>query len=1435
MNFNRVLGLILILWIGVRAPGAADVKVDDAFTRTEAGGNSWTIGTGAIQWTLENKDGQLRLVSYQNKLVSPAREYINPSEAAAPFALDTSIFAHYATEPLWEKKLNVGSRIDLSADKLSLQVKAGDMIAFAVAARGEYCFAPTEWNTTIQYAGGKAYASIEDKKLDQGPIWYYFIHAPGTGLMQPIDVIEPYQPWWLVNPKESVRMPSDKTGLKSWGPVPYVGATKFHPALNMDIARVWCAPTSGTVTMGGVASGNSNPVTLKIFRIREIPGGDQAAPGDSAWKVASAAGQQVMVGGRQAVQLDLDLRRDALHARLHLQAFPRSPILRQWVEVENTGTTPCKLKTPASLALKLRGDDATSITHSWMTGGNSLPNQGMLESAPLASPYHKEIIGKRTDNFTPWMALQRSGGARDGWFTMLEYLGTWRMALDHTTGNSAWLAASIPELTGRELAPGEKLQLPLVTLGVFRKDLDDMGERVYNWQYEYLWDYTHDDWYAKMQMSPAWYNDVRNLHENFAGRLADLDMNAADDARETGMEIVWDDAGWSESPNIWSPSREGPDFSQTQRYLQKMGIKWTLWFCHLPTAGLMDSKVGAWGDFQWRTDGQGEFDITLDRSWREKVMRFLTIHPRSSFHTCDGGSRYAHTFEIQRLADTNMLCDPGCGDQTNYYHSYFDTADKWNDVIPPMQIAGKYYPETTRKMLTMTPAWYGRAVGEDREQVRRMAEIYHYLLREGVAGRWSYTFHPEVKGDKAFYYVQRTSYDHKKACIVFKHQAKGDVTLYPSNLIPDHAYTVGFDSTRETSTRSGADLTSNGITIKNQAPGELIYLGLPNRPGGGLDKQAPSAPGSALIRRETNIGHTGISIYWSAGTDDNWISYYEVRRNETILGRASIGACFFDHAKGWDLKANYAVRAVDGDGNVSPWTVANPCSSEALEFCALGGLFSEAGREGWRGETSSDGQTFQPMPNFINPAKKPYFEIANGLGSANQPGGAEGYWEGAVTARVGRGWQQASTSAQCVRAWVAPQEGTVRILGRVMKEYYRNAQGGPLKVRILQNKKQAWPAQGWGEIKPGDLAGLTYDFKIKVAKGDAIRFVLDRVAAPAGAKKTAASGPAATGINVQMAPVAAGAVPEHSTSPDCDIVGWIPRIIYEEKEPVASPQLDVVRIKCGGEKPWTDSAGNVWSADRDYQGGEPIVDISSASVMDALPAPADQGLYFGGRQGESFSYAIPLKPGLYTLRLKFAEREFKQFFERPMSLNVNGRPVMSDFDVCQTARGANRACERVFRYLVPDDKGLLVLAFRGGNTPLQRSRKAMVQAIEILPEIRPAVRIDVGAEQPFVDWNGFVWSADTGSDSGPQRAWGGQGQPGYADPARPVALPERSGGPAPDLHGDRVAGALHGAPQVRGALDASARSAPDGYRGQWPACLDGVGSGNGGRADRHGD
>jgi len=657
---------------------------------------------------------------------------------------------------------------------------------------------------------------------------------------------------------------------------------------------------------------------------------------------------------------------------------------------------------------------------------------------------------------------------------------------------------------------------------------------------------------------------------------------------------------------------------------------------------------------------------------------------------------------MQRFANTNYFSDFGRGPQTNYYFSFIEPPDKWVDIIEPWTNGGIYKTETSRQTLTMVPFWGLKATSGDQELIREDLDIYRFLVSEGVAGRWSYMFHPKVKGDEEIYYAQRTSFDRLKACIILKHKAPGPICVFPQGLLPEHSYEVAFDLNQETTIRSGADIMANGISLSAQLPGELIFLGLPNRPGSGKDKQAPTPPGNVLIRQEANIGYSGIGVYWSAGADNNWVSYYEVRRGRKNLGKVCTGTSFFDRSSDWNLNAGYAVRTIDGDGNASGWRTAVIIEGESATGSALGSLFPERGREGWCADVTTDGVNFKPMV-WVNPPKT---SSADEGGTPNQPGGIEGWWEGMGGARLGRSWMQSSRETCSVRTWVAPKPGTVSVISRVMKEWYRQAAGNPLRARILHGNAQIWPDRGWALIPLNDIVGVMHNLTVSVEKGDSIRFILDRC-----------------------------------DNPENDIAAWMPIITYSDPQHSERTE-NSIRILCGSSLPYTDQCGNMWMQDGFFNGGQ------ARTTRTRVQGGQDSSLYQYGRFGTDFTYEIPVKKGLYTVRLLFAETEYEWLFSRPFNVSINGSELLRNYDICQDARGFRKAKDRVFRYIIPNAEGNIALRFYSGFEPDQKSQEAIVQAIEILPEFRPVMRIDCGSITDFIDWNSFVWSKDRNFSGG---------------------------------------------------------------------------------------
>ena len=192
-----------------------------------------------------------------------------------------------------------------------------------------------------------------------------------------------------------------------------------------------------------------------------------------------------------------------------------------------------------------------------------------------------------------------------------------------------------------------------------------------------------------------------------------------------------------------------------------------------------------------------------------------------------------------------------------------------------------------------------------------------------------------------------------------------------------------------------------------------------------------------------------------------------------------------------------------------------------------------------------------------------------------------------------------------------------------------------------------------------------------------------------------------------------------------------------------------VRIMAGsGADRLTDRFGAEWRGDRYFSGGYQDFLRFGTQVRSVLHpfivGAADQTPYRSFRAGY-FSYRIQLPPGKYELRLYFSEVVFGTSpsgegadNQRIFDVNMNGRPLLSLFDIFTDAGAANTADIRVFENVSPAPDGYLTLDFR----PVRET--AWLNAIELIPN-------QSGHPQPlriaaqgtdFVDHNRDVWGSD---------------------------------------------------------------------------------------------
>jgi hypothetical protein len=195
----------------------------------------------------------------------------------------------------------------------------------------------------------------------------------------------------------------------------------------------------------------------------------------------------------------------------------------------------------------------------------------------------------------------------------------------------------------------------------------------------------------------------------------------------------------------------------------------------------------------------------------------------------------------------------------------------------------------------------------------------------------------------------------------------------------------------------------------------------------------------------------------------------------------------------------------------------------------------------------------------------------------------------------------------------------------------------------------------------------------------------------------------------------------------------------ESPAPALIPVGFGARILCGSSgSGFRDREGNVWSGDAFFSGG-----TAQETPGKLIYRTRDPFLFSHLRSGE-FSYKIPLKPGVYELRLFFADTFYSPgpAMEggenvRMFDVVVNGSTFLKQFDVIADA-GPSTADVRVFKDIQPAADGFLHVALvKGTDTPF-------LNAIEVIPgiphQIHP-IRI-ITQDAMVTDRSGVTWSPD---------------------------------------------------------------------------------------------
>lgn len=199
------------------------------------------------------------------------------------------------------------------------------------------------------------------------------------------------------------------------------------------------------------------------------------------------------------------------------------------------------------------------------------------------------------------------------------------------------------------------------------------------------------------------------------------------------------------------------------------------------------------------------------------------------------------------------------------------------------------------------------------------------------------------------------------------------------------------------------------------------------------------------------------------------------------------------------------------------------------------------------------------------------------------------------------------------------------------------------------------------------------------------------------------------------------------------------------------PAGQEIRILAGAKRSFVDHAGKLWNPDAWYTGG---TDVKSGELH--IWRTQEQNLFRTTRQGQ-FRYDIPLKKGVYELRLHFAETVFDPEStatggegSRIMTVRANGKSILSGFDIVADAGASRTADVKVFPDMGPAPDGKLHLEFSGDN-----GVPALLSAIEILPGVRGRmlpVRV-LPRQTPYYSNDSRWWSPDNYFEGGQMAAY----------------------------------------------------------------------------------
>lgn len=746
-----------------------------------------------------------------------------------------------------------------------------------------------------------------------------------------------------VNPTASgdayVRFKEDG-GAKIWT----IGTAQIEKSVTFEAGRFLMTSLVNKLPGNGgkeYAAGGADEFAVKIVDPNNTNG--SMAVGSNVWTYENYT---TALGSQGELILKVMLKNTNMRVTRSYQILPDTGVIEEWTEFTNLGSRKAIYAEPRMVRTKVM-PDASGKVEMYRMSGDKVTTKHTLVKQPVNAAGLTEINGSGADQNHPFVALQYRD-SEDGLFFTWDYTGKW-VAKVGNLGGMAFVQASVYNSKDAanwtiDVAPGAKVTTPLSRVGVFMGDADDMGNAVTDYQYKYKWQHTNEKF-------------INFIRFGGYGSSPDIIFDKVNANRYIGGDMVWIDDGWQTNLGDWG-WKESMPIGKYQEYINKNSQMLGLWAppwgaeatsqlklehpdWYIPYVTGMDArktgldtgkpvvvdyirqKMNAlqndFGGFMLKTDfNQYKDGFQRAQGVMQVLANFKLDHPEQGLHICSDGAGLLNPGSAA-YSELILLQDGTPALSDGYYVSMLYPIDKIMTSNGRGNIGE--YSKTNRAMLSyqMTVAGKADAAMEELEPIRQDMDLYRYLKTQGVMGRYVKVYRPTYTTDNTYYFVQKMNRNASKGYITVRFDtslAGTNVTLYPKKLNPAQNYTIStLEGGMTKTTRTGAEWMTQGITLSPLKAGEVIFLNLENRPGSGNDKTAPTAPSNLSVNKATYMNRSGVEISWKAGSDNNWVSYYEIEKNGALYDRVSKGSYYFD--VNGSMSDSYRIRTVDGDGNAS--------------------------------------------------------------------------------------------------------------------------------------------------------------------------------------------------------------------------------------------------------------------------------------------------------------------------------------------------------------------------------------------------------------------------------------------------------------------------------------------------------------------------------------